>query len=665
MLPAKETEPRSKRRIGRYLVTGRIGRGGMGMVYRGRDETLDREVAIKTLTAEGAFDGESRRRFEIEAKAAARLQHPSILTVFELGEDRGLPFIAMELLPGADLEGLIRSGEPMPLREKLEVVVQVLRGLHYAHEHGIVHRDIKPSNIRLLDDGTAKIMDFGIAKLGGTNLTKSGFMVGTVNYMSPEQIRAQELDGRSDVFSVGVILYELLAGQRPFAGEAATDVLYRIAHTEPPPLSAEALGGLGETLQAIVARALCKDPAQRFSSAAAMADSLAEALREHAAAHPVSGALADAEALQTARRLLKEGQFDAAEHHIRTVIGRCPDLLDGRRLSRTLARERARQAGSPEPEGEIFAELDATYQSPATTKQPGTVLQAPPPTIEYQRPEPAGAAPDSVPARRRPFAGAAAALLVAGLAAFLLMRGGDDAPPTAAAPAPAGPNTAPAAPSKPVPAAAAPVLVTIRVVSDPAGATLRLDGRPVPGTTPLDLEIDPGRDHLVRVAKTGFLAAEARVAAGRAAPELRLVLETAGPPGVVALSAAYPVDVAWKGRTLLRAQTAARLELPIGRQTLSLVSEKHFLRSTVVVDVRAGVEAALTAPALGRLSIRALPDNCEVSIDGIFADYPPILDRPVASGTRVVSFKWPDGTRREETVEVRPGVLGYVMGRKD
>ncbi|HSD29743.1 MAG TPA: serine/threonine-protein kinase, partial [Vicinamibacteria bacterium] len=217
MLP-QAADARTRPRIGRYLITGRVGRGGMGMVYRGLDEALEREVAVKTLNAEGTLDAASRRRFEVEARAAARLQHPNIVTVYELGEDRGLPFIAMEMLPGVDLEALLRSGEEIPLAEKLDVVAQVCRGLAYAHEHGIVHRDIKPSNVRLLEDGTAKIMDFGIAKLGGTHLTKTGMMVGTVHYMSPEQVRGKPLDGRSDVFSVGVILYELLAGERPFRG---------------------------------------------------------------------------------------------------------------------------------------------------------------------------------------------------------------------------------------------------------------------------------------------------------------------------------------------------------------------------------------------------------------------------------------------------------------
>ncbi len=261
MLP--QAEARTRPRIGRYVITGRIGRGGMGMVYRGLDEALEREVAVKTLTAEGTLDAESRRRFEVEARAAARLQHPNIVTVYELGEDRGLPFIAMEMLPGVDLEALLRSGEEIPLAEKLDVVAQVCRGLAYAHEHGIVHRDIKPSNVRLLEDGTAKIMDFGIAKLGGTHLTKTGMMVGTVHYMSPEQVRGKPLDGRSDVFSAGVILYELLAGERPFRGEGATQVLYKIVHDPPPPLGTY-VADYPPDLERIIMTALAKDREQRY-----------------------------------------------------------------------------------------------------------------------------------------------------------------------------------------------------------------------------------------------------------------------------------------------------------------------------------------------------------------------------------------------------------------
>ena len=193
--------------IGRSRVRARLGKGGMGVVYLGRDETLDRDVAIKTLRLEGSPDDESRGRFEIEAKAAARLQHPNIVTVFELGEDRGLPYIAMEILGGEDLETLLRSGEKLSATERLDIVIQTLRGLDFAHSHQIVHRDIKPSNIRVLDDGGVKILDFGIAKVESTSVTRAGMMVGTPYYMSPEHIRGGVLDGRTDVFAVGVILH--------------------------------------------------------------------------------------------------------------------------------------------------------------------------------------------------------------------------------------------------------------------------------------------------------------------------------------------------------------------------------------------------------------------------------------------------------------------------
>ena len=164
MLP-EANEARARPRIGRYLIRGRLGRGGMGMVYRGLDEALEREVAVKTITAQGNTSPESQKRFEIEAKAAARMQHPNIVAVYELSEDRGVQYIAMEFLEGTDLGKLLRSGEEILLAEKLDIAIQVCRGLAYAHERNVYHRDIKPDNIGLLDDGTAKIMDFGIAKM--------------------------------------------------------------------------------------------------------------------------------------------------------------------------------------------------------------------------------------------------------------------------------------------------------------------------------------------------------------------------------------------------------------------------------------------------------------------------------------------------------------------
>ena len=345
MLP-QAAEARSGPRIGKYLITGRIGRGGMGMVYRGLDSKLEREAAVKTLGAEGSFDPEGRRRFEVEAKAAAKLAHPNIVTVYELGEDRGILFIAMEMLPGADLDSLLRSGEALPLTEKLDIVAQVCRGLAFAHERGVVHRDIKPSNVRLLDDGTAKIMDFGIAKLGADHhITKTGMLVGTVHYMSPEQVRGKPLDGRSDVFSAGVILYELLAGERPFRGEDVTQILYKIVNEEPPTPNLSALGDLAPRLQEILAKALAKDADVRYAGAAAFGQDLSALveLAQKAQAPALGGA---AEALVAARRALRDGHAEEAIARLRGLVAEHPDSVDARRALRTGASPAEAAAGA-------------------------------------------------------------------------------------------------------------------------------------------------------------------------------------------------------------------------------------------------------------------------------------------------------------------------------
>jgi predicted Ser/Thr protein kinase len=609
--PAGQAEGRAKTRIGRYTVTGRLGRGGMGIVYRGYDDALERAVAIKVLTVEGALDEESRRRFEIEAKAAARLQHPNILTVYELGQDRGVPFIAMELLSGADLESLVRSGVPLLLPEKLDVVIQVCRGLAFAHEHGIVHRDMKPSNVRILDDGTAKIMDFGIAKLLGTSLTRSGMMVGTVHYMSPEQIRAQPLDGRSDVFSVGVMLYELLADRRPFVGEDPTQVLYKIV-TEPAPELEADLGDLGPRLRGIVARAMAKDVDARFPGAAPLADELSEALAALTRAAPL--AHDGQETLALARRLLKDGRSSEGVDRLRGVVDRNPDSLEARRALRAATLQTAGAERAAETEAAGFPELQATFRPAVTATQPETGVY--PATQHSPQPTLLDAAPAVAATSRARHRGLWVILvaLAASLAVFVALRlpRPDPGVPTAAASI---------APVTTAPPASAPVARS-------KGAT--------PSRAP-----EPTRQ------------------------ETRASTEPVVPAGALAVSSAYPVDVIWHGKVLAKGEVSPHVSIPAGRQTVTLASTTYALNMAVAVDIAPGGEARLAAPPLGRISVRATPDNCEVLIDGVFLDYPPILDRPVAAGSRMVAFKWPDGTRREEKVEIADGNLSYVTGRKD
>ena len=598
---AGHAEGRYRKRIGKYAVTGRIGRGGMGMVYRGYDEVLEREVAVKTLTLEGSLDDESRRRFAIEAKAAARLQHPNIITVYELGEDRGLPYIAMELLPGTDLEALMRSGEPLMLQEKLDLVIQVCRGLAYAHDHKVVHRDIKPSNIRVLEDGTVKIMDFGIAKLGGTGVTKAGMMVGTVHYMSPEQIRGQTLDGRSDLFSVGVILYELLAGRRPFVGEGVTAVLYKIVHEEPPELDVGELGAEAAGLQDTMRRTLAKDREQRPATAAVLADELSRILATHLGSLGAETSAETRETVALSRHLLREGRVEESVRSLREVTEDNPHSLEVRRALRAATREmQRRQVTVPPPAEDDFPELAATYRPdaatyfPAATRvQPDTVME--PTVLRAER------------NARWPFAAiavAAAAVIVA--VAVVLLRGRSATP---ASPPPAT-----------VPAAAA-----------------------IPGA-----------------------ASSSTMAVGPASPPLPALVAPAPalPEGKVNIVSVYPVDVLWRGKLLSRGQASPQVSLPAGRQVLTLIASDVAVKSSVTVDVLPGAATAVEAPRLGRISIRANPDNCRVLIDGTFLDYPPILDKPLSLGRHVVEFQWPDGARRAETVEVAKGSPSYVMGRK-
>jgi hypothetical protein len=664
-------------RIGKYVIVGRIGRGGMGMVYRGYDEALDREVAVKTLTLDGALDEESRKRFAVEAKAAAKLQHPNIVTVFELNQDGKLQYIAMELLPGCDLETLLRSGETLLLPEKLDVVIQVCRGLQFAHERGVVHRDIKPSNIRLLDDGSVKIMDFGIAKLANTDLTRSGMMVGTVHYMCPEQIQGHPVDGRSDVFSVGVILFELLSGRRPFEGVqgGATEILYKIVQEPTPPLPA--LGTHTAALQKVANRALAKKPSDRYASAARLADDL-EQLRDQLEllATPTTDEI---ETIETARQLVSEGRVDEGVTRLREMVERTPESVEARRALRAACREAARRTRSPEPEGD-FPEL--TYQVGATALQQATSLM---PT-DAPAPDPASVSGAIAAAEGKTMLVAGAIVLgfalVAG--ALLVLRSpGKEEPAHSAADAPAGAKAAvPPGPgstaslstvatpgltvegtASPAPPPAAPKLARVKLATEPPGAAVTVDGKPLAGVTPLEIDVDPRQPHQVSFALDGFLGRRVTIAAG-GAKDMTASLIAAGPPGTVAVSSKYPVDVLLGDIVLARGASSPTVSVPAGRHTLRIVSSAVFLRMSPTVEVKAGETTVVPMPELGQLSAQANPDSCEVFVDGETVGYLPIRRKPVAPGRHTVVFKWPDGARDEKTVEVEPGVTAYVTGEK-
>jgi serine/threonine protein kinase len=292
-------------KIGRYRVTGELGRGGMGIVYRGEDRLIGRRVAIKTLTE---VTPELRERFHIEARSGI-LNHQNIVTVYEVGEHEGNPFIAMEFIEGDSLEKVLRLRKRMPLLEALSIVEQVCAGLGYAHGHGVVHRDVKPANILVRPDGRVTIVDFGIARLADQSqkLTKTDALLGTFHYIAPERLKGEDSDGRADIWSVGVMLYEMLTGELPFKGSDVSS-LYRVIHEPYVPL-ATYVQDLPDALSRVLDKALAKQVDARYATAEEMAFDL-QALGE-GMKHERIGAL-----LETARRLAEESQHANA----RTVL---------------------------------------------------------------------------------------------------------------------------------------------------------------------------------------------------------------------------------------------------------------------------------------------------------------------------------------------------------
>jgi predicted Ser/Thr protein kinase len=254
--------------VGRYEITGELGRGAMGVVYKALDPTIGRTVALKTmrLDVHGLDAQEMVRRFQNEARAAGVLNHPNIVTIYDAGQQDGIFYIAMEFIEGTTLHELLAEKRVLATEEVLQLTRQICRGLDYAHSNGIVHRDIKPANIMITGNGTVKIMDFGIAKSGG-QVTNTGQVLGTPNYMAPEQVKGRQLDGRSDLFSLGVILYEMLTGEKPFVGQNVTTIIYKIVNENPiTPRDLDVTVHPG--LSAIVTKALAKAPDDRYQTGA-------------------------------------------------------------------------------------------------------------------------------------------------------------------------------------------------------------------------------------------------------------------------------------------------------------------------------------------------------------------------------------------------------------
>jgi len=268
------SEGEVKTSVGRYKIEGVLGKGAMGIVYKATDPKINRTVAVKTIRFSDEFDDdvirELKQRFFREAEIAGQLSHPSIVTIYDVGDDGDLTYIAMEYLEGEDFDHYVNKRNLLPFRKVLYVVEKIADALDYAHKSEVIHRDIKPANIMLLRNGQIKITDFGIAKAISSSRTRTGLILGTPNYMSPEQIMGQKIDHRSDLFSLGVLFFQLLTGELPFHGKNLSGLLYQITQSKHPPVRS-LNPRIPKACEQLIDKAMAKNPNERFGEAGDMA----------------------------------------------------------------------------------------------------------------------------------------------------------------------------------------------------------------------------------------------------------------------------------------------------------------------------------------------------------------------------------------------------------
>lgn len=580
-------------KIGRYSILDIVGKGGMGVLYRAQDTVLERDVALKMMLVDFTHDASTRERFQREARAVARLQHRNVVTIHELGEVEGTPYIVMELLGGRDLDALLKSGVPLTMVQKLEIAAQLCEGLAYAHEQGIVHRDIKPGNVRVLEDGTVKILDFGIAKFAQSSVTQTGSVMGTPSYMAPEQIMGQPVDGRSDLFSAGVLLYELLAGTKPFQGDSPTAVVYQIMNGEPVPLE-NYVKGVPEAINQIVMRSLQKDPAQRYQKAKEMASDLqmVRAMLDpplHSGHTPIAGMASGGTTMMNVPLYASQ----------QTTMG---PVTRG-----NVANAEIRSAA-------VDAAADFVSTARPEEKSKSTIM----------------------------WVGAAVVAVVIGVFGYLSITKGEDAATSPDAAAGAA-------------AAAAAATGDLLLVSTPVGASITLNGADTGKVTPSPMALASlPVGSTLELALKGYKpvttkVTEADIKAGR--KEIKFAAEARAVK--VTVTATFPFELVQGNQVISASASSHSLTVqPAGPVTAR--SRELMLNSPLAISFdRAQVDVTLPAP--GVLAIFSAVETCTVDIDGQDLGFPPIPRKAIASGSHTVKLTCPDGKGETRRVTVGPG----------
>ena len=605
--------------LGRYRIDKELGRGAMGRVFLAYDPDIDRRIAIKTIQIFASLPpGErmlARERFLREARSAGKLLHPGIVTIFDVGEADGVPYLAMEFVEGETLDAFCREDSLLPVATVVGLVAAAADALGFAHGQGIVHRDIKPANLMRVGEKAVKIMDFGLAKNPTTSMTHDGALLGTPNYMSPEQVRGEALDGRADLFSLGVVLYEMLTAEKPFGGDSISSVLYRIVN-EPPKPAALRLDRVPAPLATFLTRALAKSPSERFPDAAGFATALRRAGAGVGAGTPAPGPA-------PAPRVKGEGARPRAAAPRRSIV---PWIIGASTIAIVLAAA-----------AYLFRER---WMPPA-----------PPPLQASVRTEPPG-----LPIRLdgAPLAGGTVRFAAEGPFGLLTASQGCREASHRIEPSDAGGA---------IVLVLDPLRADVGVEPGAPGARVLVNGEAAASAAAIELDLC--RENTIEAQAEGYATASVAIPTGatplearRLAGTLKLEPVPVGRLVLPALRGAFAVFV--DGKPVPRSE--ASLELPAGEHEVRVVDEGRFVDVSSRVAIPAGESAspAFDVPRMARLVVQTFPPDCAVSVRRGSGAWRSVGETPLryelASGRYELRIEAPSGETREEPVDLRAGL---------
>jgi predicted Ser/Thr protein kinase len=657
--------------LGRFEIIREIGKGAMGIVYLAHDPKIDRNIAIKMVAIPAGVSEEeareSRHRFVREAQAAGKLTHANIITIYDVVEEKDLSYIAMEYIEGETLEAYTKPASLLPLNRVLPIMAQACTALDYAHKNQVIHRDIKPANLMLMKGDHLKITDFGLAKSPQANLTQAGVLIGTPNYMSPEQIAGRPMDGRADFFSLGVVLYELLTGERPFSGDTISTIIYRILYEEPrPPRILN--GKLPPAFDTIIQKALAKEPEARYQTGAEFIDAL-NSYSTHHLRSPLS----------TAAPTLRVGREGAGPRTVprdsrgRSLAGARAPIFAGQPvkvaavaflclLAVLIFPRRIHDLGKGERSGAAQAAappsrpLEAGFSGPFGS-QPST--PAPP---GEARPPSAG----SLPANQ------ARVLTTPGTVLYLdnmklndpivKLKETDTDEHTLVAVNGCNEANILIQGSKLKPSIdmqdLKPKVGDLKIDSKPPEAQVFRDGKLL-GRAPLTIkDYNACDEHTFLLKKENYKDFlrhfDGTVPWNEISDTMGVVPLSEIPPGYAKfqlLPPSYPIEV-FKGSDPV-AMKDGTISLPEGTHELTLKSPKVFFTRSLKVEITSTpLVLKEDWPGLGKVTIQAEPSNCKIYVDGDYLDYPPINERDIVAGTHTIKVVPDNDASQAQTKQV-------------